>query len=154
MRVLRPLLYLFGLLSLLFLLLNMSGSISDSNPIPASALPAPVMQRVSYTKEIQPILESKCLACHSCFDAPCQFKLENTEGLLRGAIHEEIYDGARTEAMPPTRLGIDELTIDGWRERGFFSVLHAEDEQSHPSCLACFGWQGSILSHRIVNCRI
>lgn len=136
MRVLRPLLYLFGLLSLLFLFLIMSGSISDSNPIPASVLPAPVKQRVSYTKEIQPILESKCLACHSCFDAPCQLKLENTEGLLRGAIHEEIYDGVRTEAMSPTRLGIDELTIDGWRERGFFSVLHAENEQSLPLMLS------------------
>ena len=24
--------------------------------------------------------------------------------------------------MPPTRLGIDETTTTGWRERGFFSV--------------------------------
>jgi len=31
---------------------------------------------LSYQTDIQPIFESKCLACHGCYDAPCQLKLE------------------------------------------------------------------------------
>lgn len=105
-------------------------------PTPAPVpLPAPVERTVSYTKEIKPLIEFKCLSCHSCFDAPCQLKLESTEGLERGAFHESIYGGARTEAMTPTRLGIDETTVSGWRERGFYSVLDAENGQSQPLLL-------------------
>ncbi len=127
------------LLSVLFLLFachNNNPSISDSNltAVPA-ALPAPTERSVSYAKEIQPIIETKCLSCHSCFDAPCQLKLESTEGLLRGAFHESIYGGARIETLLPTRLGIDELTVSGWRERGFYSVLRPEDGQSQPLML-------------------
>jgi len=107
--------------------------ISGNNQIPSPAiLPAPVERPVSYTKEIRPIIESKCLSCHSCFDAPCQLKMESAEGLLRGAFRESIYGGARVEAMPPTRLGIDELTVPGWRERGFHSVLQSDNAQSEP----------------------
>ncbi len=97
-----------------------------------ATLPAPVERQVSYTKEIRPILEAKCLSCHSCFDAPCQLKMENTEGLLRGAFPKSIYGEARTEAMQPTRLGIDESTVSGWRERGFYSVLQSADKQLQP----------------------
>lgn len=130
MHVFRLFLYLLGFLFLLFGFLSINNRIADNSPTPASVtLPAPAEHPVSFTKEIQPILEAKCLACHSCFDAPCQLKLENNEGLLRGAFHEEVYAGIRTEAMPPTRLGIDELTISGWRERGFYSVLSTENDQ-------------------------
>lgn len=34
--------------------------------------------------------------------------------------------------MPPTRLGIDELTVSGWREHGFHFVLQSDDAQSEP----------------------
>lgn len=130
MRTSRLLLYLSGFLFLLFLFHDFDNSLSDSGLASASAvLPAPAEHPVSFTEEIKPILESKCLACHSCFDAPCQLKLENSSGLLRGALKKEVYDGVRTEAMLPTRLGIDALTAADWRERGFFSVLQAGNEQ-------------------------
>lgn len=93
-------------------------------------LPPPAQHPVSFVREIQPIIEAKCLSCHSCFDAPCQLKLENTEGLLRGASQESVYSGTRTKAANPTRLGIDELTTDGWRRQGFYSVLQSEKKQS------------------------
>ncbi|MEQ1777967.1 MAG: hypothetical protein ABL863_05455, partial [Nitrosomonas sp.] len=65
---------------------NYQDAISGKNQIPIPAiLPAPIERSVSYTQEIRPIIETKCLSCHSCFDAPCQLKLENVEGLLRGA---------------------------------------------------------------------
>jgi hypothetical protein len=92
MRVFRLFLYLLGFLFLLFGFLSINNPIADNSPTPVSVtLPVPAEHPVSFTKEIQPILEAKCLACHSCFDAPCQLKLENNEGLLRGAYHEEVY---------------------------------------------------------------
>ncbi|MBX3639619.1 MAG: fatty acid cis/trans isomerase [Nitrosomonas sp.] len=130
MRVLYPFLYLLSLIFLLSACQNSNNPSVDNTPLPLPiALPVPAEHPVSFTQEIQPILEAKCLSCHSCFDAPCQLKLETTEGLLRGAFHESVYGGARTEAMPPTRLGIDKLTTAGWRERGFYSVLQAENAQ-------------------------
>src|SRR5690606_2108150 len=137
MRISRLLLYLSGFLFLLFLFHDFDNSLSDSGLASASAvLPAPAEHSVSFTEEIKPILESKCLACHSCFDAPCQLKLENSSGLLRGASKEEVYDGVRTEAMPPTRLGIDALAAADWRKRGFISVLQAGNKQLPPLMLS------------------
>lgn len=131
MWMFRPWMYFVSLFFLLSACQNNNITLLDSTPAPVKvALPAPAENPVFYTEEIRPILEAKCLTCHSCYDAPCQLKLESTEGLLRGAFRESIYGGARTEAMQPTRLGIDEQTISGWRERGFYSVLQAENEQS------------------------
>ena len=133
MWVLRSSTYLLSLLFLLSACQKNDHLVPDHSRVPVPVvLPAPAEDPVSYTKEIRPILEAKCLSCHSCFDAPCQLKLESVEGLLRGAFHESIYGGARTEAMQPTRLGIDELTIAGWRERGFYSVLQSENKQLQP----------------------
>ncbi|PSJ18134.1 fatty acid cis/trans isomerase [Nitrosomonas supralitoralis] len=133
MWIYHPCMYLLSLFFLLSACQNNNTMLPSSTPASSPvALPAPAEHPVSYAKEIRPILETKCLTCHSCFDAPCQLKLESAEGLLRGAFRESIYGGVRTEAMQPTRLGIDELTVSGWRERGFHSVLQAENEQTKP----------------------
>lgn len=78
---------------------------------------------LSYQSDIQPIFDSKCLACHGCYDAPCQLKLEAPEGLDRGASKDKVYNGARTESVPPTRLFLDAGTTSQWREKDFFSVI-------------------------------
>lgn len=131
MRVYYRLLCLFSIIFMLIACKGGDHSLFSRHSTPAPvALPAPVEHQVSFTREIQPIVEAKCLSCHSCFDAPCQLKLETAEGLVRGAFHEAVYSGTRTEAMKPTRLGVDELTLAGWRERGFYSVLQADTEQS------------------------
>lgn len=94
MRVSRSIMYFISFLFLLSACQNNNNSISGHSQIPVPViLPAPAEHPVSYTKEIRPILETKCLSCHSCFDAPCQLKLENAQGLLRGAFHESIYGG-------------------------------------------------------------
>lgn len=130
----RAFLSFLSLLSCIFILSacqDNARSLLDPRPAPTPLdLPAPAQHPVSFTKEIQPIIEAKCLSCHSCFDAPCQLKLENTGGLLRGASQEAIYNSMRTKAMKPTRLEVDELTLDGWRKRGFYSVLQSDKEQS------------------------
>lgn len=131
-----PRISMLCLLSLLCLLLacqnnSLTSVVTKQAPMPVP-LPEPVERQVSYTEEIRPILEAKCLSCHSCFDAPCQLKMDNAEGLLRGAFPKSIYGEPRTEAIQPTRLGIDETTVSGWRERGFYDVLKSNTDRLQP----------------------
>lgn len=77
---------------------------------------------LSFSRDIEPILNRKCIACHACYDAPCQLKLTGPEGVDRGATKLAVYDGARTENMAPTRLLVDAMDTVGWREKGFYSV--------------------------------
>ena len=62
---------------------------------------------ISYSKDVQPILNQRCAVCHSCFDAPCQLNLTSIDGLDRGASSLPVYNGARVLTQYPTRLGID-----------------------------------------------
>ncbi len=38
-----------------------------------------------YLSQVQPILNQKCVACHSCANSPCQLDLTSFEGISRGA---------------------------------------------------------------------
>ncbi len=88
----------------------------------------------SYSQDIQPIFTQKCVACHACYDAPCQLNLGSGEGLARGAHKEPIYNGGRTTAQQTTRLFVDARKTEAWREKGFFDVLG--DGQAQASLLA------------------
>ena len=57
----------------------------------------------SYSQDIQPIFTQKCVACHACYDSPCQLNLGSGEGLERGAHKEPIYNGRRTASQQTTR---------------------------------------------------
>jgi hypothetical protein len=83
-------------------------------------------RQVSYYNDIKPILDSRCVACHSCYDSPCQLKLSSFEGIDRGASKKTVYDHERLIAQEPSRLYIDETTTAGWREKGFFPVLNEQ----------------------------
>ena len=37
---------------------------------------------LSWLSDVQPILNHRCVVCHSCYDAPCQLKLSAWEGHL------------------------------------------------------------------------
>ena len=99
---------------------------------PAAVIDKPIERTVSpsqtysYSRDIKPILEHKCIACHGCYDAPCQLKLTSPQGLLRGATGKPVYDSARLSDMAPTRLFIDASTTAGWREKGFYPVLNEQ----------------------------
>jgi hypothetical protein len=80
--------------------------------------------KVSFLRDVQPILDNRCVACHGCYDAPCQLKLESAQGLDRGASKTLVYDGARLKAMAPTRLFVDAKTTVEWRNKGFAPVLN------------------------------
>jgi len=82
-----------------------------------------VTRSVSFNNQVKPILNKRCVVCHSCYDAPCQLKLSSVAGILRGANKEKVYDPARIKAVPPTRLFIDAKNEEAWRKKGFHSVI-------------------------------
>ena len=81
-------------------------------------------ERVSYSRQIQPLLDQRCTVCHACYDAPCQLKTTSWEGLARGASRTAVYDATRLLAAPPSRLFEDARLASQWRAQGFFPVLN------------------------------
>ncbi|SDG32164.1 Fatty acid cis/trans isomerase (CTI) [Pseudomonas benzenivorans] len=85
---------------------------------------------ISYTRDIQPIFTQNCVACHACYDSPCQLNLGSGEGAARGANQQPVYDGTRTQAAATTRLYLDAHGSDAWRRKDFFSVLEPQGSQA------------------------
>ncbi len=79
---------------------------------------------LEYHRDIEPILEKRCIACHGCYDAPCQLKLDSFAGMDRGATQNIVYDGERLLAANMTRLFEDAQTTAEWRGKGFYPVLN------------------------------
>ncbi|MEM6775720.1 MAG: fatty acid cis/trans isomerase [Pseudomonadota bacterium] len=82
-----------------------------------------------YPPAVREIVEQRCVVCHGCYDAPCQLKLDAWAGLARGASKNRVYDGSRLRNAALTRLYEDAHSLEAWRERGFFSVLDADNAQ-------------------------
>ena len=77
---------------------------------------------IDYLSEVKPLLDKRCVVCHSCYNSPCQLKLSSYEGLDRGATKLKVYDATRLTTMDPTRLFTDAKTTAEWRQQGFTSV--------------------------------
>ncbi len=89
---------------------------------------APSEGTISYKDRIRPILERNCVACHACFDAPCQLKLTSPGGIDRGANKREVYEASRLSDAIPTRLDIDAASTEEWRTLDFVSVTEGGSE--------------------------
>lgn len=76
-----------------------------------------------YTERIKPIFDNRCVACHSCSNAPCQLNLQSHSGAVRGATPLNVYDSRRARSVAPTRLDIDAKTPADWRAKGFYDVV-------------------------------
>lgn len=76
-----------------------------------------------YENNVQSIFDNRCVACHSCFNAPCQLKLTSYEGVKRGGTKNDIFDFNDIKAKSPTRLYIDAHSENAWREKSFFPVV-------------------------------
>ena len=117
------------LLLVLPLLASGIGACTQESPVPPVELDlssqafAELDRPVSYEHDVKPVLESRCVVCHACYDAPCQLQLSSYEGAQRGATQKPVYDSSRLEAAPPTRMFIDARSTEEWRARNFFSVL-------------------------------
>ncbi|NVO00628.1 MAG: fatty acid cis/trans isomerase [Geobacteraceae bacterium] len=92
-----------------------------TKPLPPVAIKIPD-HSISYLKEVKPLLEKRCTVCHSCYNSPCQLKLDSFEGVDRGATKKAIYNSSRLKTMDPTRLFIDAGNTEEWRKKEFFSV--------------------------------
>jgi hypothetical protein len=95
------------------MILSLAGGIRSAN-----SQPAPTSD--DYTTRIQPIFDSRCIACRSCYNAPCQLNLQSHSGLARGATKLNVYDGSRLKSVAPSRLDIDGRSVSEWRAKGFF----------------------------------
>ncbi|MCE5363374.1 fatty acid cis/trans isomerase [Pseudomonas anguilliseptica] len=87
-------------------------------------------QPVSFSRDVQPIFTKNCVACHACYDAPCQLNLGSAAGAERGASKTAVYNGTRTQAQATTRLFLDAHDQAAWRRKGFTSVLDAQGSQA------------------------
>lgn len=97
----------------------------------AAAPPAPVAftppaREIDYLNEVKPLLDKRCVVCHSCYNSPCQLKLDSFEGLDRGATKKAIYNSSRLKSMDPTRLFTDAQSTAEWRRKSFFSVTDSK----------------------------
>ena len=93
----------------------------------AVAIPAPTSPDFD-AKTLLQTVERRCVVCHGCYDAPCQFRMTSAKGVSRGASKQPIYDSSRLEEAPLTRLGVDASSVDAWRSLGFFSVTPAPED--------------------------
>ena len=105
------------LIVIILLMLLLSACSSSENSITADQAPVEYdlvysmpQETISYDEKVRPVLESRCVVCHGCYDAPCQLKLSSPEGIHRGANKEKVYNGGRVTADEPTRLFIDAMT--------------------------------------------
>ena len=101
-----------------------------SAPIPAPVAVTPSDKNVSYLHDVKPILDKRCVVCHSCYNSPCQAKYSSFEGIDRGASKLKVYDATRLRAAKPTRLFIDAHSTKEWRRKHFFSLTKSSDSNA------------------------
>ncbi|MDO6635937.1 fatty acid cis/trans isomerase [Pseudoalteromonas carrageenovora] len=97
-----------------------------------------------FLQNVKPVLDTRCVVCHGCYDAPCQLKLSSPEGVDRGLSKDLVYDGTRLLATTPSRLLFDATDTKQWREKNFTPVLN-ERAQTEEANLA-----GSVLFNSLV----
>jgi hypothetical protein len=66
----------------------------------AAKAPLPVAfqiptRHVDYLKEVKPLLDKRCVVCHSCYNSPCQLKLDSFEGVAS----ERIFQRNRKQSL-------------------------------------------------------
>ena len=117
----------------------------------AAKAPVPVVfkmptRHIDYIKEVKPILDKRCAVCHSCYNSPCQLKLDSFEGADRGASKKAVYNGSRLRSMDPTRLFTDAQSTEEWRKKEFFSVTESKASGGSNDSIMI-----EMLSHKINN---
>ena len=112
---------------LLFLLILLSIFTGCTNPTLAPVKIEPNTKHISYLKDVKPILDKRCVSCHSCYNSPCQTKFSSFDGVDRGGSKIAVYDAMRLSAQEPTRLFIDAQNTDEWRKKEFYSITQNYD---------------------------
>ncbi len=76
----------------------------------------------NYLDNVQAVMNARCIACHGCFEAPCQLNMQSYEGVRRGYNPIPIFSAKRVDYTAPTRM-TDPLTLDNWRALNFLPVV-------------------------------
>jgi hypothetical protein len=113
-------------LSALFLLFFSGCSAPELPPVAV----AKIQNSIDYLHDVKPILDKRCVTCHSCYNSPCQAKLSSYDGVDRGASKMMVYDALRISAVAPTRLFIDARTTKEWRDKNFFSLTQSSESNA------------------------
>lgn len=129
------------------MLVVLSGCATKKAPEPVAVqIPS---RPINYLHEVKPLLDKRCAVCHSCYNSPCQLKLDSYEGVDRGGTKNAVYNSTRLTPMDPTRLFIDAQTTAQWRQKNFHTVTEST---------AGSGWNNSlmlqILQHKMKNPKI
>ena len=103
-------------------------------------------RHIDYMKEVKPLLDRRCVVCHSCYNSPCQLKLDSFEGADRGATKRAVYNSSRLRSMDPTRLFTDAQSTEEWRQKEFFSVTDSKASGDLNDSIMI-----EILSHKMKN---
>jgi hypothetical protein len=98
-----------------------------SAPAPAPIKVELTHQTIDYLADVKPILDKRCVTCHSCYNSPCQAKFSSFEGIDRGGSKALVYDAIRLNSIDPTRLFVDAQNTQQWRTKGFFSLTESLD---------------------------
>jgi len=104
------------------LIVSLAGCAGKALPPVSVKIPA---RTIDYQTEVLPLLNKRCTVCHSCYNSPCQLKLDSFEGADRGATKRAVYNASRLSSMDPSRLFIDAQTTGEWRRKQFFSVTES-----------------------------
>jgi len=100
-----------------------------SAPIIPSVSVKPSSKQIDYLNEVKPILDKRCVVCHSCYNSPCQAKFSSYDGIDRGATKLDMY-ATRYKATDPTRLFVDAKNTQEWREKSFFTLTQSQDSNA------------------------
>ncbi len=131
------------LLPVFFLILMFTGCAKKPPEPIAVQIPS---RPINYLHEVKPILDKRCAVCHSCYNSPCQLKLNSYEGVDRGGTKNAVYNSTRLTTMDPTRLFIDAQTTEEWRKKDFHTVTESSSSDGFNNSLML-----QILSHKMKN---
>jgi hypothetical protein len=93
---------------------------------PPPVMVEPLAKPVSFLADVKPVLDQRCVVCHSCYNAACQLKLSSYEGVERGGSKLAVYSSSRIRPQTPTRLFFDAQTPEEWRGLDFHSVIQSQ----------------------------
>ena len=119
---------IFILLAVLLLLACDSKTTAKVKPTINAQLNQP---KIDYMKEVKPLLDKRCVSCHSCYNSPCQSKFSSFEGVDRGGSKDLVYDATRLFSADATRLFIDAQNTEEWRKKDFYSLTDDLDESTY-----------------------
>ena len=97
-------------------------------------------KKIDYIKDVKPILDKRCVVCHSCYNSPCQAKFSSFEGVDRGGSKIEVYAKRWLFEGEPTRLFVDKNQTADWQEKDFFSLTSSDAKE---------GYNNSIMAHML-----